>query len=132
MLKHGDDLDRVFAALSDPTRRAMVERMMEGPVTVTELARPFPMSLAAVLQHLKVLQDSGLASTEKHGRVRTCRVEPEPLRRAEHWIAERRTTWERRLDRLALLLDGPPADPAATNGGTAPADHPTPRKGKRS
>jgi DNA-binding transcriptional ArsR family regulator len=110
MVKYDGDLDRVFAALSDPTRRAMVDRLLAGPVTVTELAGPFPMTLAAVLQHLKVLQDSGLVSTEKHGRVRTCRAETGPLREAERWIAQRRTAWERRLDRLAELVDAPAED----------------------
>ena len=113
MLEQGDDLDRVFAALADPTRRAMVDRLMAGPVSVTELARPFPMTLAAVMQHLKVLTDSGLVTTEKHGRVRTCRAEPDRLRAAERWFAERRTTWERRLDRLSHLLDGPEPTPSA-------------------
>lgn len=120
MLKYDEDLDRVFAALADPTRRAMVDRLLAGPATVTELARPFSMTLAAVLQHLKVLQDSGLASTEKHGRVRTCHAEPGPLRDVEHWIAARRTAWEQRLDRLADLVDGP----AAVQDRTSPPHHP--------
>lgn len=114
MLEHDEGLDRVFAALADPTRRAMVDRLSAGPISVTELARPFPMTLAAVMQHLKVLTDSGLVSTEKHGRVRTCRVEPDRLRAAERWLAQRRTTWELRLDRLSELIDGP--DPAPQPG----------------
>ena len=124
MLEHDGDLDKVFAALADPTRRAMVDRLVAGPVSVTELARPFPMTLAAVMQHLKVLRDSGLVSTEKHGRVRTCRVEPSRLRAAERWLAERRTPWELRLDRLSDLIDGP--DPAHSPDGQPPT-HPNER-----
>ncbi|HEV8637788.1 MAG TPA: metalloregulator ArsR/SmtB family transcription factor [Chloroflexota bacterium] len=93
-------LDRVFHALSDPTRRAMVERLGRGPASVSELASPLAMSLPAVVQHLQVLEASGLVRSEKVGRVRTCRVDPAALRSAEQWIAERRTTWARRLDRL--------------------------------
>lgn len=106
MLDHAPDLDLVFQALADPTRRALVERMTTGPASASELARPFDMTLAAVLQHLKVLEDSGLVHTRKEGRVRMCRVEPDALRGAEAWIAERRSTWERRLDRLGELFEG--------------------------
>jgi DNA-binding transcriptional ArsR family regulator len=106
-------VDRVFQALADPTRRAMVERLSRGPASVSELAVPAPMSLAAVVQHLQVLEQSGLIRTEKLGRVRTCRIEPEGLRAVETWIAERRTLWERRLDRLGELL----AKPAEPSGG---------------
>lgn len=104
MLKHEPDLDRVFQALADPTRRAIVERLVRGPASVSRLAEPLPMSLAAVVQHLQVLEASGLVSSEKVGRVRTCRVEPDVLRAAEAWLAGRRTLWERRLDRLGDLL----------------------------
>jgi DNA-binding transcriptional ArsR family regulator len=97
-------LDRVFHALSDPTRRAMVERLGRGPASVSELASPLAMSLPAVVQHLQVLEASGLVRSEKVGRVRTCRVEPAALRGAEQWIAERRATWEGRLDRLGEYL----------------------------
>lgn len=101
----------MFHALADPGRRAMVERLTRGPASVSELARPLAMSLPAVVQHLQVLEASGLVRSEKIGRVRTCHLEPETLRDAERWIAERRTTWERRLDRLGALLaageDGP-------------------------
>ena len=100
MLKKSARLDLMFQALADPTRRAMVERMTQGPASVSDLARPFAMSLAAVMQHLKVLEESGLVRTQKAGRVRTCRIDPSALRTAEDWIAERRTTWETRLDRL--------------------------------
>jgi len=97
-------LDRVFHALSDPSRRAMVERLSQGPASVSELALPFGMSLPAIVQHLQVLEASGLVTSEKVGRVRTCRIEPSGLRGAEHWISERRTSWERRLDRLGDFL----------------------------
>jgi DNA-binding transcriptional ArsR family regulator len=97
-------LDRVFHALSDPSRRAMIERLGRGPASVSELAEPLDMSLAAVVQHLQVLEASGVVRTEKVGRVRTCRIEPTALTGAESWIAKRRSQWERRLDRLGELL----------------------------
>jgi len=105
MLKESPDLNLMFQALADPTRRAMVDRMTRGPASVSDLARPFAMTLAAVMQHLRVLEQSGLVHTQKEGRVRTCRIDPAALRSAEDWIAERRTTWESRLDRLGALLD---------------------------
>jgi len=94
----------VFQALADPTRRVMVDRLTRGPASVSELAEPLDMTLSAVVQHLAVLETSGLVRSEKVGRVRTCRVEPAALRTAEQWITERRTTWERRLDRLGAFL----------------------------
>jgi DNA-binding transcriptional ArsR family regulator len=97
-------LDRVFQALSDPTRRVMMERLTRSPATVSELAKPLAMSLPAVVQHLQVLEASGLVKSEKIGRVRTCRVEPKALRTAEQWISDRRVLWERRLDRLGEIL----------------------------
>ena len=97
-------LDRMFQALADPSRRVMVERLSRGPASVSELARPLAMSLPAVVQHLQVLEASGLVRSEKTGRVRTCRIEPAALKTAERWIAERRSTWERRLDRLGDYL----------------------------
>ena len=99
------DLDRVFHALADPTRRAMVERLSRGPATVSELADPHRITLAAVVQHLQVLEDSGVITTEKIGRVRTCRIEPGGLAGAERWIADHRTRWEKRLDRLGDFLE---------------------------
>ena len=108
MLNQRDPLDLVFQALADPSRRAMVQRLCRGPASVSELARPLAMSLPAVVQHLQVLQDSGLVRSEKVGRVRTCQIEPAALRTAEKWIVERRTTWERRLDRLGEYLAGKP------------------------
>ena len=98
-------VDRVFHALGDPTRRAMVERMSEGPVTVSKLAKPLAITLAAVVQHLKILEASGLVRTEKVGRVRTCRIEAKGLSVAERWINERRSEWEKRFDRLGKVLE---------------------------
>jgi len=97
-------LDLTFQALADPTRRAMVERLGRGPASVSELAQPFAMSLPAVVQHLQLLEASGLVRSEKVGRVRTCRMEPAALSLAEQWIDQRRLDWERRLDRLGEHL----------------------------
>ncbi|MFG2140814.1 ArsR/SmtB family transcription factor [Streptomyces sp. NPDC048650] len=104
MLNHAERLDRVFQALADATRRAMIERLIRGPAAVSELARPFAVSLPAVMQHLRVLEDCGLVRSEKVGRVRTCQIEPETLRLAEEWTGRQRTTWEQRLDRLGDYL----------------------------
>jgi DNA-binding transcriptional ArsR family regulator len=98
-------LDLAFQALADPSRRAMVDRLAKGPATVSELAKPLAMSLPGVMQHLAVLEASGLVVSEKVGRVRTCRIEPKALTQAERWIAERRALWERRLDRLGQFLE---------------------------
>jgi DNA-binding transcriptional ArsR family regulator len=107
MLKYrsgGESIDRVFHALADPSRRVIVERLSLGPATVTELAEPLPMSLSAVVQHLEVLQGSGLVTSAKVGRVRTCRIEPAALRPVERWISARQSSWGRRLDRLGEYL----------------------------
>jgi DNA-binding transcriptional ArsR family regulator len=104
MLNQSAALDLMFQALADPSRRVMVERLTRGPASVSELAKPLAMSLPAVVQHLQVLEASGLVRSEKVGRVRTCHIEPRALRAAEGWIAERRTMWERRLDRLGEIL----------------------------
>ena len=109
MLEHRGALDRVFHALSDPSRRAMVERLSRGPASVSQLAEPFAMSLAAVAQHLKVLELSGVVRTTKVGRVRTCELDHRVLAMAEDWIEKRRALWERRMDRLGEVL----ADEAA-------------------
>lgn len=101
-------LDALFQALADPTRRAMLERLSRGPASVSDLARPFDMSLPAVVQHLAVLEGAGVVRSEKVGRVRTCRIEPAALSQAEQWINERRTEWERRLDRLGAYLAANP------------------------
>lgn len=97
-------LDSVFAALADPTRRAIVARLVGGPASVKALAEPFPISLPAVMQHLRVLEECGLVRSDKHGRVRTCQIEPSTLRAAEAWLAEQRSGWEHQLDRLELEL----------------------------
>ena len=99
-----EPLDLIFHALADPSRRLIVERLSRGPASVTELAQPLPMSLPAVVQHLQVLEGSGLVRSEKVGRVRTCSIEPVALRPVERWISARRTSWERRLDRLGEYL----------------------------
>jgi DNA-binding transcriptional ArsR family regulator len=111
VLNQSPPLDRLFQALADPTRRAIVDRLSRGPATVSELARPLPMSLPAVVQHLRVLEAGGLVRSVKAGRVRTCRLDPAALRAAERWIAARRGAWERRLDRLGAYLAGHPAEP---------------------
>jgi DNA-binding transcriptional ArsR family regulator len=98
------EIDLLFQALADPSRRAMVDRLTRGPASVSELARPLAMSLPAVVQHLHVLEASGLVRSQKLGRVRTCSVEPAALRTAERWIADRRTFWEQSLDRLGAYL----------------------------
>src|SRR5215472_6267661 len=107
-------LDETFRALADSTRRAVVERLCDGPASVSELARPFAMTLAAVVQHVQVLETAGLVRTQKVGRVRTAQVDPAGLRSAEDWLAARRTRTERRLDRLAALLDDPAPEPSST------------------
>ena len=111
MLDQSGALDLMFHALADPTRRGMVERLSRGPASVSELAQPLDMTLSAVVQHLRVLEASGLVRSQKVGRVRTCRIEPMALRRAEQWIAARRTNWERRLDRLGDYLAEHPEVP---------------------
>lgn len=98
-------VDRVFHALGEPVRRALVERLSAGPTSVSDLAQPFDMTLAAIVQHLQVLEESGIVRSEKVGRVRTCRLAPDGLKVAERWISDRRALWERRFDRLGELLD---------------------------
>jgi DNA-binding transcriptional ArsR family regulator len=99
-----EQLDRVFHALADPTRRGIVERLVKSPASVSQLAEPLAMSLPAVVQHLGVLESAGILSSEKVGRVRTCHLEPEILRRAGAWLDAQRTAWEDRLDRLGTEL----------------------------
>jgi DNA-binding transcriptional ArsR family regulator len=110
MLNHVRSLDLTFAALADPSRRDIVERLSLGPASVTELAAPLTMSLPAVLQHLRVLESSGLISSEKVGRVRTCRLEPAALRAADRWFAGRRTDLATKLDRLGDHLSATPEE----------------------
>jgi DNA-binding transcriptional ArsR family regulator len=116
VLNQTGSLDQMFQALADPTRRVMVERLSRGPASVSELARPLDMTLSAVVQHLQVLEASGLVRSEKVGRVRTCRIEPAALRAAEQWIAERRASWEHRLDRLGEVLAEQPGEPGQDHG----------------
>src|SRR5690349_1838450 len=104
MLNSSSDLDRLFHALADPARRAMIERLSRGPAPVSELARPLPMSLPSAMQHLGVLEAAGLVRSEKIGRVRTCAIEPRALGLVEQWINAQRVEWERRLDRLGEYL----------------------------
>src|SRR5271154_762942 len=100
-------IEQVFHALGDPSRRAIVEKLSQGPISVSRLAEPLDITLAAVVQHLQVLEESGLVQTEKVGRVRTCRIEPAGLSVAEQWIVDRRSLWEKRFDRLGELLAEP-------------------------
>jgi DNA-binding transcriptional ArsR family regulator len=100
----GAELDSIFQALADPTRRAIIVRLCEGPASVSELAKPFSMSLPAIVQHVQVLEHSGLVQTEKIGRVRSCSIVPASVRLAEGWLSRRRTDQERRLDRLETFL----------------------------
>jgi DNA-binding transcriptional ArsR family regulator len=99
-----EPLDLAFQALSDPGRRAMVERLSRGPASVSELAKPLPMTLSAVVQHLKVLEDAALVKSEKVGRVRTCTLEIRTMTQVERWIAERKRFWEQQYDQLEVYL----------------------------
>jgi DNA-binding transcriptional ArsR family regulator len=105
MLNHSAVLDRTLQALADPTRRGMVDRLSRGPASVSELAQPFAMSLPAVVQHLQILEASGLVRSEKVGRVRTCRLEPMALKAVDGWLEHHRRLWSERLDRLGDYLN---------------------------
>ncbi len=98
------EIHRVFHALGDPTRRLILEKLTAGAISVSQLATPLKMTLAAVVQHLQVLEESGLVRTEKSGRIRTCSLDPAGFAVAQQWIADRRSLWEKRLDRLGDLL----------------------------
>ena len=100
MAKHDPDLDLLFQALADPTRRAMLERLARGPAPVSELARPTGLRLPTVMRHLSVLEQTGLVSTAKDGRVRSCAIVPQALAPMRAWLDEQRAVWEARLDRL--------------------------------
>jgi DNA-binding transcriptional ArsR family regulator len=121
MLNQVAELDRVFQALADPGRRLMVERLSEGPASVSELGRPLAMSLAAVVQHVQVLEASGLVRSQKIGRTRTCSINPAALRSAEYWISERRSLWERRLDHLGDYLADTAGSPDTGPAGAPPS-----------
>jgi DNA-binding transcriptional ArsR family regulator len=117
------DLDRIFHALADPGRRRMLERLSQGPASVSELGKPLAMSLAAVLQHVQILEASGLVQSRKLGRTRTCSINAETLRSAERWISQRRAFVERRLDRLgAYLADTAGTADTADQPGSGPTD----------
>src|ERR1035438_1131913 len=113
MPNYSEGLDQVFQALADPTRRNLVERLIRGPASVSDLAQPLAMSLPAVMQHLGVLEASSLVRSEKVGRVRTCRIELGPLHLAEDWIVAQRTQWEQRLDELGDYLAAQSESPRA-------------------
>ena len=104
MLNKNAALDLAFQALADASRRGILAELTKGPASVSKLARPLAMSLPAVMQHLAVLEESGLVRSRKNGRVRTCRIEPKALNMAEQWISQRRLEWERRFDRLGEYL----------------------------
>jgi len=104
MLEYKTALDKAFHALADSTRRGILDRLSLGPASVSELAKPFDATLAAIHQHVQVLEASGLIVTEKHGRVRECRISAEAVLRVETWLSERRQLWENRFDRLGRLL----------------------------
>ncbi len=104
MPNHSIELSRVFHALADPTRRAVLERLSAGPVAMSALAQPFKMALPSFSQHLAVLEECGLVKSRKAGRVRTYQLTPQPMAAAEHWMAAQQTKWERRLDQLDQFL----------------------------
>jgi DNA-binding transcriptional ArsR family regulator len=118
MLNQSSALDLTFHALADSTRRTIVERLSQGPASVSDLARPLPISLPAVLQHLAVLEASGLVVSEKTGRIRTCRIEPKALSLLEQWISAQRAEWEKRFDRLGAYLE----EMKAEGGGNDPTE----------
>ena len=105
MAKYSTDLDMAFSALADPTRRAIVARLCEGPRSVSELSEPFEMALPSLLKHVRVLERSGLVSTAKTGRVRTCRIEPQALQATQDWLREHIRAWEERLDRMEAHIE---------------------------
>ena len=116
MLKQSASLDVLFAALADPSRRSMIDRLSRGSASVSELAEPLEMSLPAVQQHLNVLESAGIVSTKKIGRVRSCTLEPDVLSPAQQWIADRRTLWANKLDRLGMFLAEPSAASTTSQG----------------
>ena len=122
MLERSTALDRAFHALSDPTRRALLDQLTRGPASVSKLAQPFDATLASIVQHIQVLEGSGLIVTEKVGRTRTCRISSDAVARVERWLTERRQIWENRFDRLGALLEdaAPPAKTKATKRNRSP------------
>jgi DNA-binding transcriptional ArsR family regulator len=122
-------IDRVFHALADPTRRRMVERLSHGPVSVSVLAKPLKISLSAVMQHLDVLEASGVVQSEKVGRIRTCRVQPAALQTIERWVEARRSQWDQRFDRLGDFLAG--QDAAGLETKTKPSSTARTKRGRK-
>lgn len=104
MLKQSAQLDLMYAALADPTRRAIIAQLARGFASVSELAKPLKMSLPAVVQHLQLLEKSGLVISKKVGRVRTCRIDPKRIETAQAWLARQRAVWEARFDQMDTLL----------------------------
>lgn len=104
-MHHDTSLNRAFHALSDPTRRAVIHRLIQGPAAVKELADPFEMGLPSFMKHIRVLEDSGLIDTEKAGRTRTCRINIDQMDAAQSWLDEQRVLWEARIDRLAAFAE---------------------------
>jgi DNA-binding transcriptional ArsR family regulator len=129
MIEHSAATQRIFHALADGTRRELIERLSRGSASVSELARPLPVSLAAIVQHVQVLEESGIVRTRKVGRVRTCELDPGGLMEAERWIARRRALWEGRLDRLGALLEAELA-PVEVDGFTEARPTLEPRRGR--
>jgi DNA-binding transcriptional ArsR family regulator len=115
MLNHSQ-LDQVFLALGDPTRRKLVECLSRGPMNASALVKPLGITLAAVVQHIQVLERSGLVRTQKVGRVRTCHIDPTGLNLLSHWINDRQALWERRFDRLGDLFAEENQDPSHPQG----------------
>jgi DNA-binding transcriptional ArsR family regulator len=105
MAKFSTDLDKAFAALADPTRRAIVSRLCKGPTSVSELSAPFPMALPSLLKHVRILEECGLVTSEKIGRVRTCTIEPHALQATQAWIHQHLAAWEKRLDRMEAHIE---------------------------
>ena len=125
MIEHSNELDRAFHALADATRRGILDRLSRGPASVSELAEPFASSLAAIQQHVQVLEASGLIITEKRGRTRECRISSNAILCVERWLSERRQLWEHRLDQLGILVEGEAHQATSEVSGT------TTKKGKR-
>jgi DNA-binding transcriptional ArsR family regulator len=105
MLNSQFSLDRAFRALADPTRRAIVDRLSRSQASVSDIAKPLRMSLVAVVQHIQLLEECGVIQTQKTGRIRTCRIEPQALGMVERWLSDRRAMWEGHLDRLGAVLE---------------------------
>ncbi len=105
MVDYSNELDRAFHALADATRRGILERLSRGPASVGELAKPYASSLAAIQQHVQVLEASGLIVTKKHGRTRECRISSDAIMRVERWLSERRQSWEYRFDQLERMVE---------------------------